>query len=71
MQSKDFNLDFGINWSTNKNEIISLTGETQLFETNEEYFIDIIDSSGRDYQAESINNLWIPQFAGIYQEADF
>ena len=73
MQSKDFNLDFGINWSTNKNEIISLTGETQVDpETNEEYFIDIIDSSGRRLSiGESINNLWIPQFAGIYQEADF
>ena len=73
MQSKDFNLDFGINWSTNKNEIISLTGETQVdSETNEEYFIDIIDSSGRRLSiGESINNLWIPQFAGIYQEADF
>jgi TonB-dependent starch-binding outer membrane protein SusC len=73
MQSKDFNLDLGINWSTNQNEIIALTGETQIdSDTNEEYFIDIIDSSGRRLSiGQSINNLWIPEFAGIYQEADF
>ena len=73
IQSKDLNFDLGINWSTNKNEIIALTGETQINqETGEEYFIDIIDSSGRRLSiGQSINNLWMPQYAGIYQAADF
>ena len=73
MQSKDFNLDLGINWSTNQNEIIALTGETQIDpDTNEEYFPDIVDSNGRRLSiGQSMNNLWIPEFAGIYQEADF
>jgi len=73
IQSKDLNFDLGLNWSKNKNEIISLTGETQIDpETGEEYFIDIIDSQGRRLSiGQSINNLWIPEFAGIYQAADF
>ena len=72
-QSKDLSLDLGLTWSSNKNEIISLTGETQVDpDTGETYFIDIVDSSGRRLSiGESINNLWLPQYAGIYQESDF
>ena len=58
-QSKDLSLDLGLTWSSNKNEIISLTGETQVDpDTGETYFIDIVDSSGRRLSiGESINNL--------------
>lgn len=72
-QSKDLSLDLGLTWSSNKNEIISLTGETQVDpDTGETYFIDIVDSSGRRLSiGESINNLWLPEYAGIYQESDF
>ena len=43
-QSKDLSLDLGLTWSSNKNEIISLTGETQVDpDTGETYFIDIVD----------------------------
>ena len=68
----DLSFDMGIMWSKNKNQIISLTGETQVSpETGEEYFIDITDSSGRRLSiGESINSLWQPQYDGIYQEAD-
>ena len=71
-QSKDLSLDLGLTWSSNKNEIISLTGETQVDpDTGETYFIDIVDSSGRRLSiGESINNLWLPEYAGIYQESD-
>ena len=73
IQSKDVSLDIGLVWSTNNNEIVSLTGETQVDPlTGEEYFIDITDQSGRRLSiGESINSLWQPEYAGIYQEADF
>ena len=50
-----------------------MTGETQVDpDTGEEYFIDITDSGGRRLSiGQSINNLWLPEYAGIYQEADF
>lgn len=72
VSNSDFSLDMGIMWSTNKNEIISLTGETQVDDqTGETYFIDITDTSGRRLSiGQSINSLWLPQYAGIYQEAD-
>jgi TonB-linked SusC/RagA family outer membrane protein len=72
-QTKDFTLDLGLMWSTNSNEIISLTGETQVDpETGETYFIDIVDSGGRRLSiGQSSNNLWLPEYAGIYQESDF
>ena len=73
IQSKDFSFDLGLNWSTNQNEIVALTGETQVDpDTGETYFIDIVDSSGRRLSiGQSINNLWLPEYAGIYQESDF
>ena len=72
-QTKDLSLDLGVTWSANTNEIISLTGETQVDpETGETYFIDIVDSSGRRLSiGQSINNLWLPEYDGIYQESDF
>lgn len=73
LQSKNFTWDAGVIWSTNKNEIISLTGETLVDpETGEEYFADVTDTSGRRLSiGQSINSLWIPEFAGIYQPEDF
>ena len=73
IRTTDVNFDLGLIWSTNTNEIISLTGETQINpQTGEEYFIDITDTSGRRLSiGQSINSLWMPEFGGIYQEADF
>ena len=72
ISTKDFSFDLGLIWSTNNNEIISLTGETQVDpNTGEEYFIDINSSVGRLSIGEASNSLWIPQYAGIYQEVDF
>ena len=73
ISTTDLNFDLGFIWSTNENEIIALTGETQINpQTGEEYFIDITDTSGRRLSiGQSINNLWMPKYGGIYQEADF
>jgi len=73
IRTNNFNFDLGLIWSTNQNEILSLTGETQTDPlTGSEYFIDITDTSGRRLSiGQSINSLWIPEYAGIYQEADF
>lgn len=73
LQRANFSWDAGIIWSTNKNEIVALTGETLIDpETGEEYFADVTDTSGRRLSiGQSINSLWIPEFAGIYQVEDF
>lgn len=73
IRNKDVNLDLGLVWSTNQNEVIALTGETQIDpETGASYFIDITDTSGRRLSiGQSINSLWMAEYAGIYQEADF
>ena len=56
--NNDLSFDMGIMWSTNKNEVIALTGETQIDpQTGEEYFIDITDSGGRRLSiGQSINS---------------
>jgi TonB-linked SusC/RagA family outer membrane protein len=73
IRNKDINLDLGLVWSTNQNEVIALTGETQIDpETGAPYFIDITDTSGRRLSiGQSINSMWMAEYAGIYQEADF
>jgi len=73
ISNKDVNLDLGVVWSTNQNEVIALTGETQIDpETGAPYFIDITDTSGRRLSiGQSINSMWMTEYAGIYQEADF
>ena len=70
--NNDLSFDMGIMWSTNKNEVIALTGETQIDpQTGEEYFIDITDSRGRRLSiGQSINSFWQPEYAGIYQPED-
>lgn len=73
IQGNNFSWDVGLMWSTNKNTIKSLTGETLIDPlTGEEYFADITDTSGRRLSiGQSINSLWLPEFAGIYQPEDF
>ena len=73
IRNKDVNLDLGVVWSTNQNEVIALMGETQIDpETGAPYFIDITDTSGRRLSiGQSINSMWMAEYAGIYQEADF
>ena len=57
----------GLIFSANRNEIISLTGETD----DDGNPIDITDSSGRRLSiGQSINNIWLPKYDGIYQEGD-
>ena len=70
--NNDLSFDMGIMWSTNNNEVIALTGETQIDpQTGEEYFIDITDSGGRRLSiGQSINSFWQPEYAGIYQPED-
>ena len=70
--NNDLSFDMGIMWSTNKNEVVALTGETQIDpQTGEEYFIDITDSGGRRLSiGQSINSFWQPEYAGIYQPED-
>ena len=73
INKNDLSVDVGIVWSTNQNKIVALTGETQVDPVSgETYFIDITDTSGRRLSiGESINSLWQPEYAGIYQTADF
>ena len=73
VSNNNFSFDLGLVWSTNQNEIIALTGETQVDpNTGETYFIDITDTGGRRLSiGQSINSLWQPEYAGIYQSADF
>jgi len=73
IRTNDVSFDLGFIWSKNNNEIIALTGETQINpQTGETYFTDVTDTSGRRLSiGQSINSLWMPEFGGIYQEADF
>ena len=73
IQTSEVDFDLGVIWSTNQNKMIALTGETQINpDTGNTYFIDITDTSGRRLSiGQSINSLWIPEYGGIYQEADF
>ncbi|MEZ4809412.1 MAG: TonB-dependent receptor [Allomuricauda sp.] len=57
----------GLVFSRNRNEVISLTGELDE-EGNQ---IDITDTSGRRLSiGQSINNIWLPKYDGIYQVGD-
>jgi TonB-linked SusC/RagA family outer membrane protein len=73
IQNSNVDFDLGLIWSTNQNKIIALTGESQIDPiTGEQFLIDITDTSGRRLSiGQSINSLWIPEYGGIYQEADF
>lgn len=73
LQGNKFSWDVGLMWSKNQNEVKALTGETLIDSvTGEEYFADVTDTSGRRLSiGQSINSLWLPEFAGIYQPEDF
>ncbi len=62
----DLYVEVGTVLSTNKNKVIALTGETD----SEGNFIDISSTAGRLSIGESINSIWLPQYAGIFQEGD-
>ncbi len=57
----------GLMFSRNQNRVVALTGVLDQF-GNE---IDINDTGGRRLSVgQSINNIWLPQYDGIYQEGD-
>jgi len=67
IRSKGLNWSVGMIFSKNKNTILSLTGETD----DQGNPIDITDSFGRRLSiGQSINNIWLPKYDGIYQEGD-
>ena len=67
IQKEDLTWSLGLIFSTNENKMLSLTGETDEF-GNE---IDITDSFGRRLSVgQSINNIWLPKYDGIYQVGD-
>jgi hypothetical protein len=67
IRSENFKWTMGLIFSTNNNEVISLTGETD----DNGNPIDITDSSGRRLSiGQSINNIWLPKYDGIYQVGD-
>lgn len=67
IRKENFSWTMGLIFSKNRNEIISLTGETD----DNGIPIDINDSSGRRLSVgQSINNIWLPKYDGIYQEGD-
>lgn len=67
VRKENFSWTMGLIFSKNRNEVISLTGETD--ENGNP--IDINDSSGRRLSVgQSINNIWLPKYDGIYQEGD-
>ncbi len=67
VNTENFRWTMGLIFSTNQNEIISLTGETD----DNGNPIDITDSSGRRLSiGQSINNIWLPKYDGIYQVGD-
>jgi len=66
IRKKDFDWSLGLIFSTNRNEILALTGE--LDENGNE--IDVTDTGRRLSIGEPINNIWLPEYDGIYQEGD-
>ncbi len=67
IRKKDFNWSLGAVFSTNDNEILSLTGE--LDEDGNP--IDVIGANGaRLSVGQSVNNIWLPKYDGIYQVGD-
>ena len=60
----DFQWSVGTTFSSNRNEILSLTGETGA----DGEPLDIIDIYGRRLSVgQSINNIWLPKYDGIWQ----
>ncbi|MER3319946.1 MAG: TonB-dependent receptor [Allomuricauda sp.] len=67
IRKDDFSWSLGLVFSRNRNKVISLTGETD----DQGNPIDITDTSGRRLSiGQSINNIWLPKYDGIYQVGD-
>jgi TonB-linked SusC/RagA family outer membrane protein len=67
IRRNEFNLSVGMIFSTNQNKVLALTGELD----DEGNTIDISDTFGRRLSVgQSINNIWLPKYDGIYQEGD-
>jgi len=67
IRKKAFNWSVGAVISKNRNKVLSLTGE--LDENGDQ--IDITGTDGRRLSiGQSINNIWLPEYDGIYQEGD-
>lgn len=68
IRKEDFSWSLGLVFSRNRNKVISLTGELD----DDGNPIDITDAaSGRRLSVgQSINNIWLPKYDGIYQEGD-
>jgi TonB-dependent starch-binding outer membrane protein SusC len=63
----EFSWSVGMIFSRNRNKILALTGEVD----DEGNPIDITDTFGRRLSiGQSINNIWLPKYDGIYQEGD-
>tara|TARA_B100000949_G_C14284779_1_gene453638 strand:+ start:1446 stop:4421 length:2976 start_codon:yes stop_codon:yes gene_type:complete len=67
IRKENFSWSLGLVFSRNRNKVISLTGETD----DNGNPIDITDTSGRRLSiGQSINNIWLPKYDGIYQVGD-
>lgn len=67
VRNDSFKWSLGLIFSKNKNEIISLTGERD----DSGRPIDMTDTWGRRLSVgQSINNIWMPKYDGIYQVGD-
>ncbi|MFD2099076.1 SusC/RagA family TonB-linked outer membrane protein [Flagellimonas iocasae] len=67
IRKDDFKWSLGLVFSRNRNKVISLTGELD----DDGNQIDITDTFGRRLSVgQSINNIWLPKYDGIYQEGD-
>lgn len=67
VRKENFSWSLGLIFSRNQNEVISLTGELD----DEGNPIDLTDTSGRRLSVgQSINNIWLPKYDGIYQVGD-
>ncbi|MBT8234350.1 MAG: SusC/RagA family TonB-linked outer membrane protein, partial [Saprospiraceae bacterium] len=67
LRGDGFNWSVGMMFSKNRNKVLALTGETD----EDGNPIDITGTDGRRLSiGQSINNIWLPIYDGIYQEGD-
>ena len=67
IRKNDLQWSVGLTVSSNNNKVLSLTGETD----NDGNPIDIQLGDGRRLSiGQSINNIWLPKYDGIFQEGD-
>lgn len=65
IRKKDLNWSVGMNLSSNKNTVLALTGELD----DNGNPIDIAQQGGsRLSVGQSVNNIWLPEYGGIWQE---